>query len=89
MAIVNQFLSIILTPFLLMFRLPGYADNIVAFFAQNTVTNPSMAPGLVLIHILTTLVIGDVYVRADYKTDSAESQVASAMFVFSIHFCIR
>jgi hypothetical protein len=47
-----------------------------------------MALDFVLIHILTTLVIGDVYVRADYKTDSAESQVASAMYVFVIIFCI-
>ena len=65
--------SIVVTPWMLLVRLPVHSRAIVAFFANGTLTNP---------------VIGDIYSRADYRAAAEHGEVSRAMCDRSIllHF---
>ena len=56
--------SIVVTPWILLVRLPSHSRAIVAFFANGTITNP---------------VIGDIYCRADYRAAAEHGEVSRAM----------
>lgn len=62
--LLNEMLSVLTTPCILLLRLPAVADNIVVFYAEGTVTHDC---------------IGDIYSRADYRASSHRGDVVKSM----------